>query len=128
MSDDLFTYPEPEPERLGSASHVTASGEEVAKVWAEKQGQTLPSEQEQYVQLFMHQIKGAVRIPAGTEPVACRKCPELLYFVGRQPVSVKKYKEQPEGIAPTETDDGCGISHWANCPKANEFREERGRR
>jgi hypothetical protein len=103
-------YPPPVPEMLGSAESIKARRSAV------------PSEQEQYVQMFMHTVRGAIRIPAGAKATPCRKCPEVIFFSGKQPVSIKKYKEQPEGLEPTDDDDGCGISHYANCPKASEFR------
>jgi hypothetical protein len=154
MNDEAFVYTKPAPEMLDSVAGLRArrhfhlclnearvcidSGQCVCSCGAtapagsedwtelEKPAQpNLPSEQEQYVQVFLHHIKGSIRIPVGSVCRPCKKCPELIYEVGKQVVSIRRYKEQPEGIAPTDTDDGCGISHFANCPKAAEFRKGR---
>lgn len=80
---------------------------------------------------FIVKIVGAIRIPAGTAARRCSKCPELIYDVKNpttgklRPVSIEQYKNNPPGIAPTLELDGVGISHFANCPAAAEFRSKK---
>lgn len=91
------------------------------------------------VAYFLHNVKGAIRIPAGLEPRRCNgsNCDELIYDVpatekrSATPVSVAEYYlasgAMLQGIAPTAKEDGAGISHHANCPSAAEFRSNKGR-
>lgn len=64
-----------------------------------------------------------ITIPAGTPASRCRGCGQPIYWVktviGKtMPVSVA-----PEGAAePTAQADGCGVSHFADCPQAPRFR------
>jgi hypothetical protein len=81
---------------------------------------------------FIRTVRGAIRIPAGSRGRLCmdsQDCGQFVYFVpptkpgGKQRcVSVIKYKDNPGGIPPTETEDGAGIDHHANCPSAARFR------
>lgn len=84
---------------------------------------------------FLTTVVGAIRIPARTEARQCKKCPAMIYDVpGVTPgkmrvVSIAKYKEHyPDGIAPTDTEDGAGVSHFSDCPAASEFRNQKKRR
>jgi hypothetical protein len=82
---------------------------------------------------FMRTVRGAVRIPAGTRARQCKgpRCIDMIYDVMKRepkherdttPVSLKQYKENPPGVAPTETDDGAGINHFADCVDAPRFK------
>jgi len=76
---------------------------------------------------YLHRVTGAIRIPAGTPSKVCSgpRCTETIYFVGNKPVSIAVYHGKtgrtPAGIAPTETEDGAGISHFADCIDAPKF-------
>lgn len=85
-------------------------------------GEPLVSDQRARVDIFMLEVRAAIRIPAGTRSRRCYRCPMIIYEVGKQVVSIAAYKEQPPGIAPTDSVDGCGISHWADCKDAEYFR------
>ena len=50
-------------------------------------------------------------IPEGTEPVPCRSCKALIYFIPRPKDPAKKM--------PVNAD---GVSHFATCPEAAKFR------
>lgn len=65
-----------------------------------------------------------IPIPARTQPSPCRGCGELFYWAPhpstgrRHPVSIAE-----EGCEePTPLLDGQGVSHFSNCPNAEEFR------
>lgn len=76
------------------------------------------------VALFLHKVKNSIRIPAGTKPTACRgdSCTNArVYFVDNKPVSVEPYGANPPAVEPTATEDGAGISHFADCPDAVSF-------
>jgi hypothetical protein len=68
-----------------------------------------------------------IPIPARTSPSNCRKCSQLIYWVshpssGRpHPVSI----EHEDAIAPGREFEGKGISHFADCVNADEFRRAR---
>ena len=76
---------------------------------------------------FMHRVKGAILIPKGTHATMCEggRCQEMIYFVGKQPVSVEPYLTTMPGIAPTSSEDGCGLSHFANCIDRAQFKRKR---
>ncbi len=62
-------------------------------------------------------------IPAGTREARCRSCDQVVYWIvtahdRRMPVSV----EFDGAFAPTATEPGSGISHFADCPHANQHR------
>lgn len=70
-------------------------------------------------------------VPAGAQPVPCRRCPQLVYFVrttaGKQmPVRVDVEGGVAPGTGPT--DHGRGTSHFIDCPGADELRNPRGKR
>lgn len=76
-------------------------------------------------------VKGTIDIPAGTRGRPCTgpTCREMIFDVGRRPVSIAPYvvdgvERAPVGYAPTDTIDGIGISHFANCPDRNNFRRK----
>lgn len=94
------------------------------------------------VDYFMANVRGAIRIPAGTKPRNCTgpRCGQIIYDVPKRgglrepehvnatekkvstsPVSIAKYKDNPIGIPPTDTEDGAGINHFADCPDAQRF-------
>lgn len=65
-------------------------------------------------------------VAADTPARTCDHCPATIYFVRtttgkRMPVRC----DVPEGKAPTATEPGRGLSHFADCPGAN--RARRGR-
>jgi hypothetical protein len=65
-----------------------------------------------------------IPIPARTSPSRCRSCGQTIYWAthpssGRaHPVSI----EHEDAEAPTGLVDGQGISHFADCPNANDHR------
>jgi hypothetical protein len=77
-----------------------------------------------------------ITIPKDTPPTTCKACGATMYFVGKNPISV----DTPHGKAPQakaaeyrygdnrasnlKLGEGRGISHFANCPNANEFRRK----
>lgn len=70
-------------------------------------------------------------IPAGAKTTECRSCQEPIYFVAMKtgrfmPVSVES--DDPQVHAPEGVEDGLGISHFSNCPKADQFRRKAGAR
>lgn len=83
---------------------------------------------------FLHQVKGSIRIPKGTKPFPCRggTCENRRVYMVRaekeggapRPVSIEPYGLRT-GIAPTEEEDGAGISHFADCPGASQFHRTR---
>lgn len=73
---------------------------------------------------YLNSVKGSIRIPAGSPERICQKCPALIFWVGKQPVSIDSYKGGPGGFAPTALSDGAGISHYATCPRAGDFRKK----
>ena len=82
---------------------------------------------------YIAAMVGAIRIPAGTRARRCqgKTCDEMIYDVVRgagarpTPVSVESYKGSPRGVRPTDTEDGAGIAHFANCPDSKQFRRAR---
>lgn len=91
------------------------------------------------VAMFLARVTGAIRIPAGLKPKMCDgpHCDDMIYFVPATekrkatPVSVGiyhgKFGATFKGIAPTEKEDGAGISHHANCPDAEIFHKSKRR-
>jgi hypothetical protein len=86
------------------------------------------------VAYFVVNVPGAIRIPAGTQPTRCRggNCDAWIYFVPpkteggkRRVASIDSYYtasgQEVKGIPPTESEDGAGIDHHANCPDAKQF-------
>lgn len=79
---------------------------------------------------FRYENANAIRIPAGTRSRPCNgaTCRELIYDVGKTPVSIAPYfnkhgeQKVPAGIAPTATEDGAGINHFSNCPDRQKFK------
>jgi hypothetical protein len=72
-------------------------------------------------------FKGAILIPAASTARKCYRCPEMIYTVGKQPVSLARQPSKYNGtptVEPTATTDGWGINHYADCPKAAEFRKK----
>lgn len=74
------------------------------------------------------------RIPAGTKPQKCLRCPATIFFVDRQPLRAEAQCHHvtknviistPDAKRPTATEDGAGFSHFIDCPKAAEFRKGR---
>lgn len=69
-------------------------------------------------------------IPSGTPAAKCRglNCGRTIYHVLHpttrrpHPVSVNPEKD-PACVAPTATTPGLGISHFADCPDAAQFRK-----
>lgn len=64
-----------------------------------------------------------ITVPKGTAPATCKRCDATIYFVAtaagrQQPV----HCDVEGGRRPTETEDGAGISHFADCPAAYHFR------
>lgn len=62
-------------------------------------------------------------IPAATPPSACRSCKAEIYWIitergGRMPVSIGG----PSCVPPEENEDGLGISHFVDCPDADQHR------
>jgi hypothetical protein len=68
-----------------------------------------------------------IPIPRGTGATQCRKCKATIYFAphpssGRaHPVSVAP-AIAAACVEPTALLDGAGISHFADCPNADDFR------
>jgi hypothetical protein len=67
-------------------------------------------------------------IAAGATPRPCRECQEPIYMVPLKtgnwmPVSVES--DDPQVHAPQGVEDGLGVSHFSNCPKAAQFRRAR---
>lgn len=67
-----------------------------------------------------------ITIPAGTPAARCSKCPATIYWVitdkgKRSPVSVNT-AIYAGCFPPTETREGQGVSHFADCPAAAGFR------
>lgn len=68
-------------------------------------------------------------IPPGTPARNCsgKDCGKVFYWaphpktLRNHPVSI----DHPRGKAPTETEPGAGVSHYSNCPNANDFRTPR---
>lgn len=65
-------------------------------------------------------------VPAGAKPTNCRdaRCGALIYFVKQpsekfMPIDCDRAHG---GRVPTETQQGAGISHYATCPGAADFR------
>lgn len=82
------------------------------------------------VQEFARLVKHAILIPRGTKASQCRgaRCDNReVYFVGNRIVSIRPYLNNPAGVAPTETTDGIGIDHHADCPDASSFTNKRAR-
>lgn len=89
--------------------------------------------QAEQVERFMETVRGAIRIPAGTDSREChgRNCNEYIYDVPNpkqpgktRPVFAGRYKGKSGeivGIHPTRYEDGAGIDHHANCPDARSF-------
>lgn len=70
-----------------------------------------------------------IPIPAGAQMKRCegKDCGRVFYWAphpktGRNhPVSI----DHASAKAPTATTDGVGVSHYGNCPNANDFRTPR---
>lgn len=70
-----------------------------------------------------------IAIPAGTPMKRCggKDCGRVFYWAphpttgNRHPVSI----DHASAKAPTETEDGVGVSHWSTCPNADDFRTPR---
>lgn len=65
-------------------------------------------------------------IPAGTREARCRSCDQLVFWITtahdhNMPVSI----DVDGAFAPTTTDAGSGISHFVDCPHANQHRSSR---
>lgn len=65
-------------------------------------------------------------IPAGTREARCRSCDQVVYWIltaqdRRMPISL----EHAGAFAPTQTAEGSGISHFVDCPNANQHRRPR---
>ncbi len=83
---------------------------------------------------YLAKVKHAIRIPKGTGFMACRggECVNRqVYWVppdsegGKtRPVSLEPYGTAQVGIPPTETEDGAGISHFADCPDADHYKRK----
>lgn len=72
-------------------------------------------------------MKYLIPIPKGTPEAKCRSCQQLIFWSphptsGRNhPVSVA----DPDAKKPTKTEDGQGISHFADCPNADKHRRSK---
>ncbi len=83
---------------------------------------------------YLAQVKNAIRIPKGTAGFPCRGATcvnRSIYMVppdsvgGKpRPVSLEPYGTALAGIPPTETEDGAGISHFADCPDADHYKRK----
>lgn len=68
-----------------------------------------------------------IPIHRGTTPSNCKRCGAVMYWAphpttgNAHPTSVDTCIE-PRCKEPTEHEDGLGVSHYANCSNANEFR------
>lgn len=65
-------------------------------------------------------------IPAGTREARCRSCDQVAYWIktkNDKPMLVSV--DAPGAFAPTDREDGSGISHFADCPYANQHRRPR---
>ncbi len=62
-------------------------------------------------------------VPAGTPSRVCRDCPAVVYFVRTMRSHMPVRCDVEGGIAPTADEPGRGVVHWADCPKADEFRK-----
>lgn len=70
-----------------------------------------------------------LRIPAGTPASQCRSraCRATIYWIAH-PTTGRLHPVDcayPDGAAPTATEDGQGVSHFATCPDAPHFRRAR---
>lgn len=69
-------------------------------------------------------MSAMIPIPAKTRPSKCRSCDQTIYFAphpstGRvHPISI----EHEEAEEPTPFSDGQGISHFSDCPHADQHR------
>ena len=66
-------------------------------------------------------------VPLGTSAAPCRGCGMLVYWImttggKRMPVDCAA---KHGGAIPTLTTPGVGVSHFATCPKAADFRRPR---
>jgi hypothetical protein len=72
-----------------------------------------------------------VEIPPDVTPVACRYCPALVYWVGREPLAVsdrivtragvrETHARRPAGPTP-----GLGYSHFVDCSGRERARREK---
>lgn len=66
-------------------------------------------------------------VPFGTSAAPCRGCGQLIYWITlpsmkRMPVDCAA---KHGGTPPTLTADGAGVSHFATCSKASDFRRPR---
>lgn len=65
-------------------------------------------------------------VPIATPARTCGHCPATIYFVpttGGKKMPVRC--DVPEGKAPTASEPGRGLSHFADCPGANRARKGR---
>lgn len=72
-------------------------------------------------------------IPAGTPRAGCRSCGQHIYWIvtasgRRMPVAVKPHLGEgfTGAIVPSDDadgTDGCGYSHFIDCPRADEHRK-----
>lgn len=62
-------------------------------------------------------------VPPATPAQKCRACPKMIYFVRTARGSTMPVDcGVPGGVAPTATESGEGVSHFATCPNADRFR------
>ena len=75
-----------------------------------------------------------VAIPAGTPAAKCKRCPETIWFVGKQPLRVAavcksrstgRAYETPTAKEPSATEDGVGFSHFIDCIESPFFQRKR---
>lgn len=68
--------------------------------------------------------KKLIPIPKATKPGKCKSCPAVVYWAPHpstgniHPVSIA----DPDAKAPTDSEAGQGISHFADCPGAARHR------
>ncbi len=65
-------------------------------------------------------------IPAGTKVSVCRGCQEQAYWISTTTGNRMLVDLTEAGsVAPTKAEHGKGISHFARCPKSDQFRTRR---
>lgn len=68
-------------------------------------------------------------VPRDTEATTCRGCGGIVFWIttrkgAKMPVDTRV----DGGLEPLRDRDGRGLSHFATCPKADQFRRRRGAR
>lgn len=75
-------------------------------------------------------MSATITIPAGTTPKRCRSCKAEVYWVdgpnGKR--VIVSAAVGVGGLPPTDTEPGHGVSHFADCPQAAEWRRKNGGR